>query len=396
MIRHHATRLSIRNPAIARLPFYSNQRRDTSLTIVFIAYLGGQFERSTLPDDKSNAQIGITAGDNPRETEKSVADYRRLRDARSAARAEERRQEGADPVKRVLKVAREWSDVRDLATKLLRDVGRDIEVVVWLIEAETRLNGFAGLSAALGQLADMVEVHGIALHPQPEDELDRPFDIIAALNGIGREGTLIPPLRLVPLPPNGVYGEHGIWNVADGGATDLVTSALMQSGAEAVETQLEVIARARGELERCDRLLNDLLGPEAPPFSKIDETLAQAAGTIRNLVGDILSGNGAENVVDTQDTADTATTAETRADAFTTGAITSREEAFAQLLRIAIYFRRAEPHSPIADALETLVRRGRMDFTTLLAELIPDEHARSVVLTAAGINPRKDPFENED
>jgi type VI secretion system protein ImpA len=67
--------------------------------------------------------------------------------------------------------------------------------------------------------------------------------------------------------------------------------------------------------------------------------------------------------------------------------IGSRDEAFETLLLVARYFRRTEPHSPISLAIETLVRRGRMDFSELLAELLPEAQARNAVLTAAGIKP---------
>jgi type VI secretion system protein ImpA len=70
--------------------------------------------------------------------------------------------------------------------------------------------------------------------------------------------------------------------------------------------------------------------------------------------------------------------------------IRSREEAFELLIAVARYFRRTEPHSPISMSIETLVRRGRMDFSELLAELLPEQHARNAVLTAAGIQPSAD------
>jgi type VI secretion system protein ImpA len=70
--------------------------------------------------------------------------------------------------------------------------------------------------------------------------------------------------------------------------------------------------------------------------------------------------------------------------------IRSREEAFELLIAVARYFRRTEPHSPISMSIETLVRRGRMDFFELLAELLPEQQTRNAVLTAAGIQPVAD------
>lgn len=335
-----------------------------------------------MPDTSHDADPTADVGENPRESERGIADYRRLRDARSAARADERKQDGAEVQNRSLKVASEWAIVRDTAQMILDDVGRDIEVAVWLIEAESRLSGFDGLARAAGRLADMVSLHGSMLHPHPEDALDRPFDMIAGLNGVGREGTLIQPLRLIPLAAGGDYGQHGLWNVSDGGGAARVAAALADSGADAIARQLDAVARARAEVARCDVVLSDLLGTDAPPFKKIDERLEEAAGAIRNLAGDLIAPD--TEVVAPVEAASSDDSAPKPAGPVA-GTITSRDEAFGQMLRIAAYFRKAEPHSPIADALETLVRRGRMDFMALLSELIPDEHARQAVMTTAGI-----------
>ncbi|WP_050761401.1 ImpA family type VI secretion system protein [Jannaschia sp. CCS1] len=346
-----------------------------------------------MPDASHTANNDGSVGENPRETDRAIAEYRRLRDARSAARAEERKQETAEARDRALKVAPDWTIVRDLARFLLDEVGRDIEVAVWLIEAETRLDGFDGLARAAEQLADMINAHGMALHPQPEDALDRPFDMIAGLNGIGREGTLIQPLRLVPLVAEGDYGQQGLWNVTDGGGAASVAAALATSGTEQISHHLNGVDRARRAVARCDTALTALLGPDAPPFNKIDESLEDAAAAIRNLAGHLLTSEPDENTADATGLGEDPPT--TSATTQVMGKISSRDEAFAQMLRIAAYFRKTEPHSPIADTLETLVRRGRMDFVTLLTELIPDDHARQAVMTTAGIGSKPPTSETE-
>ena len=68
--------------------------------------------------------------------------------------------------------------------------------------------------------------------------------------------------------------------------------------------------------------------------------------------------------------------------------IRTREQAFAELLRIAAYFRKSEPHSPISYALETLVDRGRMSLIDLLSELLPDSSSRGQFLQISGIGMR--------
>ncbi len=65
----------------------------------------------------------------------------------------------------------------------------------------------------------------------------------------------------------------------------------------------------------------------------------------------------------------------------------SREEMLRDLGRIAEYFRRTEPHSPLAYTLDETVRRARMSWPELLAELVPEPTARFAILTSLGIKP---------
>jgi type VI secretion system protein ImpA len=69
------------------------------------------------------------------------------------------------------------------------------------------------------------------------------------------------------------------------------------------------------------------------------------------------------------------------------GPILDRHGAFRQLEELAAFFRRTEPHSPIAYAIENLVRRGRMSFPELVEELIADGNVRRDYFVNAGIQP---------
>src|SRR5262249_21310690 len=70
-----------------------------------------------------------------------------------------------------------------------------------------------------------------------------------------------------------------------------------------------------------------------------------------------------------------------------TGAIRSRGDALELLLKVADFFRRPEPHTPGAHALEPAGRGGRMALPDLLADLIQDESARQALFHRVGIRP---------
>ena len=69
------------------------------------------------------------------------------------------------------------------------------------------------------------------------------------------------------------------------------------------------------------------------------------------------------------------------------GQIASREDALRALGQIADFFRRSEPHSPLSYTLDEAVRRGRMTWPELLAEVVADTDTRNTILNTLGIRP---------
>jgi type VI secretion system protein ImpA len=361
--------------------------------LAFSRFVEGSLKHLRLPpDDLMRRAISQEAptGIDSRTIEGGQNSYRALRDARSLARREERRREVADPGQQSLDLGPEWTVVRDLARKILCEESKDTEVLVWLTEAETRIDGHAGLARSLGLIADLVRDYGAALHPMPESAEDDPFAAIAGLNGVGREGALIQPLRLLSLVPTASYGHLTLWDVESGGAADKVQQAISEAGEVAMRTHHSLVLAALAATRDCDKVLSDFAGPKAPPFTQIIDVLDDTERTIRRL---------ARLDIDLMVTADVAKDVETvalpDAKAAAPHQISSREQAFADLLRIAAYFRKAEPHSPISHSIETLVRRGQMDFLALLEELIPDDSTRRAVMTTAGIRDAQKPEEGD-
>lgn len=325
----------------------------------------------------------LPTGPDPRTTEPVVSIYRQLRDSRNEARQDERQQEASENAGKAISLSPAWQNVREMATRLLADHAKDVEALVWLTEAETRLDGHAGLARSLRLIRQLIQNFGTALHPQPEEPDDDTFAALAGLNGVGREGTLIQPLRLVPLVPGSGWGENSLWMTMDATTSPGVASAMAAAGPAAMGRIFADIRAAQEELALLDQVLTDELGGAAPPTAQIRAILDDTERTVRRLA-ELTEPQAAAPESQHEPAA-------SPAQATATGPITSREEAFDQLLRISAYFRKAEPHSPIGFALETLVRRGRMDFLTLLQELIPDDSARASVMTNAGIrNPDGD------
>lgn len=353
-------------------------------------------------------------GDNPagvdaRETPAASEAYHELKDARAEARNAERRafetiEDAAEASAALQRVAGEWRAVKDGACKLLAETTKDLEVAGWLTEALVRADGFRGLRDGLHVMHGLVENFWDGLYPPPEDE--GAADVvapIAGLNGVESEGPLLPPIRNIPLTDRQTGG-YAFWHqrMAESGSTSFETTdienALRGSGTPHLRAVYETLEEAQSALTELDRALTGKCGPDAPSLARIDEELSAIRSLLRRTVGERVAGDTAVGGAETADTeSDGNGSGGTPAvETSVPGAIRTREEAFATLERVANFFQKTEPHSPMSYALSELVRRGRLSFPELLMELIPDQTSRWDVLTRMGIAPEKhDPEAHE-
>src|SRR5260370_12531298 len=147
------------------------------------------------------------AGRDLREEDSPDGLYFRLRDARREASAAERAAEagGDDAEPRPLDAAPvssllQWRIVRELAIEALTGHTKDLDVAAWLTEALLRGDGLIGFTAGCRLMTGLAESFWDELFPQPDEEgIAARIASVAALNGVGRDGTLIQPLRRLVL-----------------------------------------------------------------------------------------------------------------------------------------------------------------------------------------------------
>jgi type VI secretion system protein ImpA len=326
--------------------------------------------------------------------------YYKIKDARNQARAEERSVTPGE----VIKVSSDWNLVSNLGLKIITSISKDVEVLAWLAEAHLRLNSFEGLTEVYDAATSLLGEYWDEIHSIDENDVEEKLAPLAGLNGFGTEGTLIQPLRLVSLVPGGKFGELSLWDYQLGqrsdeiGRREAIHNAAMEAGVSAMSEHLVQVNACIRSFAALNDILSARAGPLAPPSSNIRNVLQEIAAAIRGLGGRDDGTSMPDPHLDASDVAKgepalsaSATKAETNTvSILAPEGIASRDEAFELLMNVARYFRRTEPHSPISLAIETLVRRGRMDFSELLAELLPELQTRNAVLTAAGIKPSKE------
>ncbi len=331
--------------------------------------------------------------------------YYRIKDARAAARAAERQalhgEDGEAP-------AADWSEVLELAPKLLGEQSKDLEVAAWWIEALTREHGFAGLRDGLKLIAGWVERYWDHLHPMPdEDGLATRTAPLTGLNGEDAEGTLIAPISLIPITATSdVGGPYSAWHYHQATELERIEDAEQRQqriagGAPTMEqfrqgarnagaafyTELQAdIEECRAAFAALNAALEQRCGSNAPPSSRISEAIGRVADAVAYISRDVVDAGGATPAASAGAEAN-AQAAPASGAAVAAGPLRSREDALRTLKTVAEYYRRAEPHSPIAYLIEQAVRWGNLPLHELIEELIPDSGSRSTYQMMTGIRP---------
>jgi len=344
-------------------------------------------------------------GADPRSDTSPSSVYYRLKDARTAARAAERAdfESGGS-------VPEQWDEVADLAAEVLRGSAKDLEIAAWFIEALVRLHGFAGLRDGFRLVEGMAAQFWDGLYPTPdEDGILTRVGPITGLNGEGADGTLILPIRKVPLT-QGSDASYALWHFEQASEIDRIPDAARKQAriaaggissemfsATVAETPAAFFGALMADIEEAQAafvammaVLDQKAGVDSPPSAKIRDTLEAARGAVAFFAAAKLSSimpaaaDEPAGTVETVESADgEAVAVRKKKEGYET-----REEAMAELTRIADFFRRTEPQSPISYTLEEAVRRGRLSLPELLTELLQDNsEARKMFLVASGIKP---------
>ncbi|HVZ09615.1 type VI secretion system protein TssA [Rhodopila sp.] len=350
------------------------------------------------------------AGEDLRQDFTAGSPYYRLRDLRSEAREIERRLDHGDPEADSAALLIAWRTVRELAVKALTERTKDLEIAVWLTEALVRLEGLSGITTGatlIAELADVLWDEG--LYPLPdEDGIEGRTAPVTGLNGASGDGTLMQPLRKCPLFP-GPDGEMvSYWQYAQSRELETIADEdrrkqWLASGVQPFDA-MEAAARRAGAAHFT--ALRRLLQGALQAWTRMGEVLdarAGADGPPTGRVRDLLRAMLDITIVfaPPDDPDDDAMAEAEPAEAPADGApaqgaaaarpAVTREDMLRELIRIADYFRRTEPQSPLAYTLDDAVRRGRMSWPELLAELVTDDSTRNAMLTSLGIRPPQPP-----
>ncbi|UAN00576.1 MULTISPECIES: type VI secretion system protein TssA [Achromobacter] len=323
----------------------------------------------------------------------------------------------------------DWPEVTRICTTVLRDRSKDIRIASWLAESWAKTRGFAGLRDGYLLIDGLCRNYWDGLHPVPEDgDVQQRVGNLAWL--LSRSQQLIGEIPLTQA--DGARYGAVLWEAASqlanavkrtpDNAHELTRGKLTLDRFDAarrdtppsfyseLDAQLQGCAQALDQLERT---LDAQLGDESPAFSRVREALRNVTELVHRFARD------AGLLVRTDLAAAPAPAAPaapvrveptlTDADHFdgaavpgaavpgaaaplhavptatARGPIQTREQALAQLRDVAEFFRRTEPHSPVAYLADKAASWGEMSLHLWLRTVVKNDETLSGLEELLGI-----------
>lgn len=276
-----------------------------------------------------------------------------------------------------------WKEVRQDALELLERT-RDLQVILYLIQALIHTDGPTGLRDGLSLLEGVVSKFWPHLYPllDPDDDND-PTQRVNILMGLCDFETIMRPVALAPLVESRALGRFSLRDVqiatgklpppGDGSAVpDLATikAAFMDAEPDALESTRQAVASSLDSLRAIEAFVTDQVGVGAAPnFAPLRDLLKEVQQVFAEYAEAI--GDGvAQPVADSE--SESASVAVAKPGAGRPGEIASRQDVIKTLDLICDYYARCEPSSPIPLLLKRAKRLVFMDFIEIIKDLAPD------------------------
>ncbi|MFD0740117.1 type VI secretion system protein TssA [Lysobacter koreensis] len=269
----------------------------------------------------------------------------------------------------------DWPTVAAHCTRLLQQRSKDLQLAVWWCEAHTQTQGFAGLAQGYRLVAGLCDRYWDEVHPQVEDgDLEQRIGNLSwllthSLNWLRRLPLVQAPqgrFGLADFEAARREGDHG------GPSLDTLETARRATPHEFYVRLIEVVPECRQALQALEHSVDARLGLDGPSFTAVRDQLDHLHDVVRRFARDagvLIEGEIPEATADVAVAGMPATTATPAGSC----AIATRKEAIAQLRRVADYFRRTEPHSPVAYLADKAARWGEMPLHVWLKRVIKDD-----------------------
>ncbi|MHA3735676.1 type VI secretion system protein TssA [Pseudomonas sp. Eth.TT006] len=297
-----------------------------------------------------------------------------------------------------------WPEVEKITTTLLLERSKDLMLAAWLGEAWLHLQGLDGLPGSLALIAGLCERYPEQLHPQAEDG-DQSWRVIPLEWLVRRYSEIL--LTRVPLfgTRNSDFEVYtlDVWRrlqvqqvKANDSKNAKASSDIARNEQKKLDEQIRVTPmafwlRMQGNLllslqhlQRVDAWSDAYLGDQAPGLRPLQETIQASLTLVQEFIA-MHPQQPATPVVELEAPVAVARPVEDVPATQVLREPASREEAYRQLLLIAEFLARTEPHSPVPYLIRRGVEWGNKPLSELLGELISADAESRRLWTLLGV-----------
>lgn len=308
----------------------------------------------------------------------------------------------------------DWRRVQELACDAIATKSKDLQIAGWLTEALIHTSGFPGLRDGLRLVRGLVESFWETLYPELEE--GDPEVRAAPLYWLTDEqaGARLPGLirEIAIALPDGQgesystaskqsfqtrtqrdgedSDEYAERNREAQDRSDRFQAAVSATPDTFYVTLLDDLAECVEEVRAAEKAIDEKLGVDhAPSFSAVRSALEDCSDAIEQICRPRGIGGHADADVAETESLNGATAAGSNGSVTGHGPVRTRAEAVARLREVVDFFKRTEPHSPVALLVDRAVRWANSPFEAVMAELIKDDSTLSRIRDTLGLSPQQ-------
>lgn len=303
-----------------------------------------------------------------------------------------------------LKVA-DWVGVAHQCARLLSTRTKDLRLAMWLTEAWALTQGYQGLGQGLQLCHMLCERFWVPLHPQADggDHEERVGNIGWLLHRMvgladalpltqGRQGIAYSLRDLAAARQGQALLERSPNDATrlgtDKTTLDLIKRALKDTPPNVLLGHLNAARQCQQHLLAWQEVIDGHLAADGPSFVQAKEALSQAIHDIERLARDsgaLVATTGPE-LSAPQGNEDDLVDVGSASPAQAAGPLRTRAQALQQLREVAQFFRRTEPHSPVAYLADKAVKWGDMPLHEWLRQVVKDPGAMAHLQELLGLD----------
>ena len=285
----------------------------------------------------------------------------------------------------------EWDLVVESAIDVIQNHSKDLWVASYLVQGLCRTNGLAGVRDGFRLIRELAEQFWENIYPRP-DEYDREdFGLHTAVTRINSlNDSFSDDLDRISIIPRS--GGRGVTmaDYRDATSSKVSNPWITRDEIERIANELDtgyftnLLEDAQGAISEFEQMI-DLLEAkcEQEDFtgglasSNIKESLQDCCTRLKYFIGEeeIVAEEGDEGTEGIP----------AAGGGGISGTIQTRQDAFNMIRRVAEFFEKTEPHSPMSHLLRESLNWRTMTFPQLMKRLLEDESARDSLFKRTGV-----------